>query len=460
MKIIITVHQFLPEFFAGTEILSFETARELTRRGHQVEVWTGHPPTGEPDSSGEFDNYVYDGVPVRRFYHYYLPLTDRYRYWEFEYNNTVFGWHFKDLLESQKPDLVHCFHLGNLSASLITECARHHLPTVFTATDFWLVCPKCQLLLPDHSMCDGPNSNGANCLAHMLNRNYLKLMPEWLTRLVLWLGGRKWWPEKHYLPLMRALLLRKDFLRRAVDLIDRILVPTQLMRNVLSKHGAAPEKIRFVPYGVNLSYIGDCPLKSPAGKIRLGFIGTIAEHKGAHVLLEAVRLLPEDLPLEVFVYGRLEDVPAYASRLREIAGGDGRIRFCGTFSNKEIGRIFSQLDCLVVPSLWYENTPLVIYSAQAAKTPVIATNLGGMTEVIKHEENGLLFEKGNAEQLAGLIRRICEDRALLKVLSANSVPPKSVSDYVDGLEEIYGEVAGKIAGFYNGKHGREVTSEF
>ena len=68
--------------------------------------------------------------------------------------------------------------------------------------------------------------------------------------------------------------------------------------------------------------------------------------------------------------------------------------------NESIGDVFSELDVLVVPSVWYENTPLAIYSAQEAGCPVIASNLGGMSEVIKHEKNGLLFEAGDFVGLA------------------------------------------------------------
>lgn len=440
MKIILTVHQFLPDFFAGTEILTYETAKELQRRGHQVEVWTGFPASVEVSESMRFDSYIYDCILVQRFYHFYLQSISRSKWLEFEYNNVVFSELFSEFLKSKRPDIIHSFHLGNLSASLITECVKLNIPTVFTATDFWFVCPKCQLRMSDNSTCSGPSANAINCLAHMLNRDYLNLLPDWLLKLLVWAVKQIWWPEKRYLPLVPAILSRPAFLKRIINHIDRVLVPTRLMEQTLLRYGLERGKIRYIPYGINLNNIERYPFKPAGEKVSIGFIGTIAEHKGAHVLLEAVRLLPEDLPVEIFIYGKLEEVPEYTARLKEIAGGDERIHFCGTFPNHKIGFVFSQLDCLVVPSIWYENTPLVIYSAQSTNTPVIATNLGGMAEVIRHEKNGLLFEKGDAVQLAHLIMRICEDRNLLSTLSANSIKPKSIPVYVNELEEVYGEI--------------------
>jgi len=118
------------------------------------------------------------------------------------------------------------------------------------------------------------------------------------------------------------------------------------------------------------------------------------------VLIEAVRSLPETIQLEVNIYGNIRQDPDYADRLKAIAGDDARISFCGTFPNERIGEIFEKIDVLVVPSIWFENTPLVIYSALAAGCPVIATDLGGLSEVIEDRINGLLFRKGDVTGLA------------------------------------------------------------
>ena len=174
-------------------------------------------------------------------------------------------------------------------------------------------------------------------------------------------------------------------------------------------------------------------------ELRLGFIGTLSDHKGAHVLIEAVRLLA-GAPLEVDIYGATDQFPAYMARLRGLAAEDQRITFRGTFDNGDIGDVMSSLDALVIPSLWRENTPLVLYSAQMARLPVIASDVEGIAEVVDHGVNGLLFRMGDAQGLASIIRRVLDEKDLLRRLSAAAKTPKSIAEYTDELLAVYSEL--------------------
>jgi glycosyltransferase involved in cell wall biosynthesis len=119
------------------------------------------------------------------------------------------------------------------------------------------------------------------------------------------------------------------------------------------------------------------------------------------------------------------------------AGGNESIEFCGTFPNSEIAKVFRGIDVLVVPSLWYENTPLVIYSAQAARCPVVASDLPGLSATIKNNENGLLFESGCSVDLEKQLARLVTEEGLLQRLSANSCTPKSTEVHVDELLAVW-----------------------
>ena len=101
------------------------------------------------------------------------------------------------------------------------------------------------------------------------------------------------------------------------------------------------------------------------------------------------------------------------------------------------------LDVLVVPSRWYENAPGVIFEAFAARMPVIATDLGGMSEFVRPGKNGLLFALDRAEDLAGQLRTLIEDRSLLGRLLAGIEPVKTVDEYAGELIELYGTLAGR-----------------
>jgi glycosyltransferase involved in cell wall biosynthesis len=126
--------------------------------------------------------------------------------------------------------------------------------------------------------------------------------------------------------------------------------------------------------------------------------------------------------------------------LKDLAADDSRITFCGTFPNSSIGEILSGIDVLVVPSIWYENTPLVIYSAMAASCPVIASDLGGMSEVVHHNINGLLVEPGDPSALAAALQQLSCDREMLTRLASGCKRPKSIREYVAELLEVYEEI--------------------
>lgn len=447
MRILLTVHQFLPEFHAGTEILTFDTAQALLARGHDVSVFTGFPARGGPDDAHRFDRYTHDGIPVERFHHDHAPMGGETNIAELEYNNRFFAAYFRDYLIRVKPDVVHFFHLQRLSASAIDVCHELGIPMALTPTDFWLVCPTNQLLLPNHALCSGPETNGVNCLRHVVAltqpapaKVFLNMVPDALVATMIRALEGGMLPRQKHASYARALSARHRFMKSRMNRVDRVAVPTRLMADMLARNGLSPAKTKFLPFGIKADGWSRKPTASTGGRLRVGFIGTLYEHKGAHVLLEAVRSLSADLPIEVKIYGNTGDFPEYAARLHELAANDPRIALCGTFPYNRISSVFSSLDVLVVPSIWYENTPLVIYAAQACGCPVIASNLGGMSEAVTHEKNGLLFEPGNASDLAQAIRRLACDRVLLRRLGEQARKPKPIAEYAAELENVYTEI--------------------
>src|ERR1035437_1276219 len=141
MRILLTVHQFLPDFSAGTETLTFDTAKALLARGHQISVFTGFPARSGLDDARRFDSYTYDGIPVERFRHNHAPMGGETNIAALEYNNPFFAAYFQAYLIRTRPHVVHFFHLQLLSASAIDVCPELGLPMVLPPTDFWLVCP-------------------------------------------------------------------------------------------------------------------------------------------------------------------------------------------------------------------------------------------------------------------------------------------------------------------------------
>ena len=444
MKILLVVHLFLPDYFSGTEILTLHTALELKSRGHEVQVFTGFPATVALSDAQRFDRYVHEGIPVTRFKHAHTAMGGQHNVAEQEYDNHLAAQQFTALLDEFQPDLVHFFHLMRVSASVVAVCRQRGLPTVLTPTDFWFVCPTSQLRLPDGSMCPGPDVLGANCVRHLASLKMRGLAASVLNRLptpllsgVVRLASQTPLRHRQAFNLVAALSQRQTFLKVQLNSIDRVLVPTRAMQHVLQQHGLDPAHVRFCSYGVR---VPQQPVREPSasGALRLGVIG-IGEHKGAHVVIEAMRKLP-DANLVFKIYGRPSDFPDYARRLETLASGDRRVQFCGSFPNEQIGLILSQLDILLVPSLWFENAPLVIYSAQAAGVPVVASDVTGVAELITDGDNGRLFPPGDVDRLAEIIAALAQDRDQIDRYSERARMPKTIASYADELLAVYGEL--------------------
>lgn len=109
----------------------------------------------------------------------------------------------------------------------------------------------------------------------------------------------------------------------------------------------------------------------------------------------------------------------------------------GEFNHQEVANIFKEIDVLVAPSIWQENSPLVIQEAFLSKTPVIASRIGGIPELIKDKENGLLFEPGNPDDLYDKMNILINDPHLIKRLKDGIIPPKSIQENALEIEELY-----------------------
>jgi glycosyltransferase involved in cell wall biosynthesis len=226
-------------------------------------------------------------------------------------------------------------------------------------------------------------------------------------------------------------------MRSISGLIDIFISPSQFLRNRFIEFGIAKEKCLFIPHGVRAFEVknGHPKVKN---EVTFGFIGTLLPAKGTHLLIEAFRGIKSE-NTRLNIYGKLypylgfEDYPAYLKRL---ARGK-RIYFKGEFDNEELGRIFSEIDVLVVPSLWMENSPLVIHEAFRAKVPVIASRIGGICELVYHGKNGFLFNPTDTEGLKSNMELIIEKPEIIQELKKNISPPRDINNHAAEIEDVY-----------------------
>lgn len=443
MKIVLTCHQFLPQYAAGTEVLTLETARALRGMGHEVSIFTSVP-YSEIDGGHCVDD-SHDGFAVRRYIPRSASRTEPYDAARNEYDDPLLGELFKAHLIERAPDIVHFLHLSRLTTSAAKATQSLGIASVFTPTDFWAICPAFQLRLPNHKICAGPDPDALNCLAHMARSlrptrkiRRLSWLPKLFLRLFLRALDTSPLRQSRLAVNVRSMQQRGAYIRDALSGLGSLVVPSKIMLDKLSQYGYPPDKLRLARYGL-VGARGYPPhrIRAEGAAAVIGFIGSISEHKGAHVLIEAVTSLPASLHCTLRIYGNEQDSPNYARHLRALAGKDPRIVFLGTFPNAQIGEVLSDIDALCVPSIWLENIPLVLLSAQAAGVPILATNLGGMSEVVHHGVNGFVFPPSDHKALARIIGNLIRDPALLAKVTAAVMPPKDINDYARECEAEY-----------------------
>jgi glycosyltransferase involved in cell wall biosynthesis len=444
MKILFTVHQFFPHFAAGTEVLAYSVASELMKRGHVVHVLAGYPDSAKLKDEDRFDEYDFEGIHVYRFHHAYTPMGGQVSKVEIGYDNRLAADYFDRILVSFRPNLVHFFHLNRLGTGLIERAVHAGIPRFMTPTDFWTICPTSQLLFGDGSLCSGPTAHSGNCVKHFVQSTQGRLvgkvaesLPDRGADVLVRLTSNGVLPAYPMQEEVLAIAKRLPVNVSRLNQLNGIIAPNEFMKKFLVRYGVKPDLIAESAFGVDVTSAeeNDCRSRH-VGPLRVGFIGTLSFHKGCHILIEAFKqLLVPGATLKL--YGCPEESQEYASSLQLLAEANESIRFCGTFPNSEIAKVFEGIDVLVVPSLWYENTPLVVYSAQAARCPVVASDLPGLSAVIKNNENGLLFESGCSADLERQLMRLVTEEGLLHRLSANSSTPKSTELYVDELLAVW-----------------------
>jgi glycosyltransferase involved in cell wall biosynthesis len=164
----------------------------------------------------------------------------------------------------------------------------------------------------------------------------------------------------------------------------------------------------------------------------------LEEHKGVHILIEAFRqLAPRDHHPRLTLFGNLDKNPRYTKTLRHMARHNSRIVFAGEYRSDHIAQVLAEVDVVIVPSIWYENSPNIILEALANSTPVVTSALGGMTELVQHNVNGLLFQVGHSGDLAANLQRFIDEPDLIERLRRGITPVKTLNEEMYEVMRIY-----------------------
>jgi len=417
MKILFVVHDFLPKHLAGTELYTYNLARTLKESGHEVSIYTREYSYFE----GEFteQDTQYENIKVKTVF--FNSPNEKFRLLrkiQLDFYNPLLEKHFKRHLEEIKPDVIHIQHLKGLSGSFIKVAKRKKIPTVLTLHDFWFMCDRIQLLTTSLKRCNGPvyGLKCPTCLIPNPDGQFVRLL----------------------YPLYATLyLIRTLYLKRLLKKADLIISPSNFLRNRFLEYGIPESQIIFSDNGLNTN------LYKPAARnsnntIKFAFIGSLMPHKGVHLLIEAFNKI-KDCRAQLLVFGDPAYSPAYYEKLKQMAT-NLNIKFMGSFNNKRIYKIFAGIDALVVPSIWSENSPITMHEAALAGVPVLASNIGGMAELVERMENGLLFKVEDATDLYAKMKLLIDDPQLRKSLNGKAAQVKTIEENTRELEKIYSQL--------------------
>ena len=422
MRVALFVHCFYPSHIYGTETYTLELARNLRALGHEPVVVSAIF-AGEPAQPSTVHRYEHDGIPVLSIDKNAYPHT---RVKDTYYQASMTGV-LGELLDEMQPDLVHVTHLINHTATLLEATAARGLPTIATFTDFFGFCYNNKLEAHDGSLCAGPASPAVNCLAcHVKAVADASASQDWQARMKRTPAGAAFAARALYLaqtmPGQRVgalagkvqdVLQRPQILRTLYRNYARAIVPTAFIEGAYARNGFTRPMDR-IAFGVDID-------RAPKRRSRegpplvVGFIGQIMSHKGPDLLIDAARAALRPADYEIRIYGSMTQDPAYAAALQQRASGLP-VRFMGTFAPERMREVLDDMDVLAIPSRWYENSPLVLLNALASHTPVIVSDVEGMTEFVRDGVNGFTFARGSVGSLTEVLARVRLDPAALRGL--------------------------------------------
>lgn len=291
------------------------------------------------------------------------------------------------LLEEFRPDVIHVHHLVLIGAEFLT-LARRLLPQaaiVMTLHDYYPICHHDGLMVRpgDHQRCKGSSPSACH-----------GCFPE--------IGSDRF-------------LLRERFIKTHLAVVDRFVAPSRFLCQRYVDWGLASERIEVIP---NARPAQEAVLHRQAKGRRtsFGYFGNLNPWKGVLPLLQATQLLrasgETEFSLRIHGGAPFQSEAFTTAFDTALAGTAGVVTACGPYSRDEVPGLMAEVDWVVMPSIWWENAPLVIQEAFQHRRPPIVSAIGGMAEMVRDEIDGLHVRPGDPVALARILRRAMEEAGL------------------------------------------------
>jgi len=354
----------------GSERHFFDLSDLLSLKGNEVSVWSSnHKNNFKFPNQENFAEFI-DFSKKESFLKEIKKVKNIF--WNKEAQKKL-----EKIIKHKKPDIAHLHNFfSHFSPSIIFSLKKYNIPIVLTLHDYKLFCPNYKFF-----------SNNEVCFDCLNDKNYRKcfykkcIKKSYAKSFIGYLEG-KW---------------HKDFLKIS-EKIDFFIAPSLFIKKKAIEWGIPKEKIIHLPNFVNKSKLNNKNSKDQSSYIL--YFGRLSEEKGVEMLIKSFLNISNDFPKwELKIAG---DGPEM-EKLNKLFKDNKKIDFLGKKNKKELNEIISEAYLTIVPSLWPENFPYSILESNSLSTPVLASKIGGLTELIKDEETGLLFNPNNQNDLENKI---------------------------------------------------------
>jgi glycosyltransferase involved in cell wall biosynthesis len=330
-------------------------------------------------------------------------------------DKSLYSRHLTDFLLAQRPDVVHVQHTHFVGLDLISHIRRvlPGVPIVYTLHEFLPICHRDGQMVRSFSSELCGEASPRRC-----NECFPEISPQ-------------------------AFFLRERFVRGHLRDVDRFIAPSSQLMDKYLRWGIEPERIEVEEYG-RLSPPVRAPEPAQARTpTNIGFFGQLSYFKGAKVMLEAMSMLAEDCGAHLWLHGANLDLQTREFQEEFAQMHDalrGRVTFRGPYAHAELPKLMADLHWVVVPSIWWENSPLVIQEAFFHRRPIICSDVGGMAEKVRDGVDGIHFRVGDAFSLARAFETATSSPRLWRALRDGIREPHAMDDHVARLLDTYGEL--------------------
>lgn len=397
MRVLI-VNKFL-HANGGSETYIFKIGEELCRQGHEVEYFGMEHEKRLVGNQSEcyVSNMDFHGKGIKKLTY---PFKIIYSVEARKKIGTV--------LEDFKPDVVHLNNFNfQLTPSIIYEIrswerkAKKKVSIIYTAHDYQWVCPNHMMMIPEtkelcFQCCDG---KFGNCMKNRCIHN------SWVKSLLGTIEAKVYYRLHTY------------------EKIDAVICPSEFMKEKLATDQVLKGKLHVLHNFMD----GNKPDLIPKKDYVLYF-GRFSEEKGIGTLLKVCRQLPQ-----------IQFVFAGGGPLENELAEYRNITNLGFLNGVKLQTVIREAKFSIFPSEWYENCPFSVMESQWYGTPVIASNIGGVPELLQDGVTGKVFEAGNVEELKTIVQKMWEDTDLCANYTHNclNVEFDTVEIYCRKLLEIY-----------------------